>query len=60
MLPNVEIFYQTDNYLIFDLKGTILEANKLRKTIISEVPTFAIDTVTVHQNDSILDDMFLA
>ena len=35
-------------------------ANALRRIIISEIPTMAIESVTFYENSSILDDEFLA
>src|SRR5680860_924384 len=47
--------------LVFAIEDTnTCYANSLRRTIISDVPTLAIDTVNVFSNTSILTDEILA
>lgn len=59
--PNVEITFIDDyncNFILSDTDASI--ANALRKTIISEVPTIAIDLVEIEENSSCLADEFIA
>eukprot|EP01086_Lenisia_limosa_P011472 TRINITY_DN3743_c0_g2_i1.p1 TRINITY_DN3743_c0_g2~~TRINITY_DN3743_c0_g2_i1.p1 ORF type:complete len:314 (+),score=38.98 TRINITY_DN3743_c0_g2_i1:190-1131(+) len=59
--PRVEIKQQTDEKIVFLLTGTDASvANALRRVIIAEVPTIAIDLVDIHQNSSVMADEFLA
>lgn len=45
----------------FNISGIDVSlANALRRIIISEIPTMAIESVTFYENSSILDDEFLA
>lgn len=51
----------TNNILKFVLSGTDLSmANSLRRTMISEVPTLAIENVTIFENTTCLNDEFIA
>lgn len=59
--PNVEIISLTEDYcefLLFDTDASV--ANALRRIIISEVYTLAIDLVEFESNTSVLTDEFLA
>ena len=60
--PTIRILEGSDRYqLKFELNNTELHiANALRRIIISEVPTMAIDIVQVHENTSALNDEFIA
>ena len=61
-LPSVKILDPCSRYsLKFELSNTELSiANALRRIIISEVPTMAIDIVQVAENTSPLNDEFIA
>jgi hypothetical protein len=49
----MEITQLSKDTIKFDLKNTDLAmANAIRRVMISEVPTIAIDTVTIHENTS--------
>lgn len=57
-IKNIE---QDGNRITFNVKGIEVQLlNALRRTIISEVPVMAIETVTYHTNTSILSDEVLA
>ncbi|OAE22063.1 hypothetical protein AXG93_3719s1430 [Marchantia polymorpha subsp. ruderalis] len=50
-----------DDYLKLELRGTDPSvANALRRIMLAEVPTLAIDLVFIEVNTSVLDDEFLA
>mmetsp|Transcript_2531 Transcript_2531/g.3665 ORF Transcript_2531/g.3665 Transcript_2531/m.3665 type:complete len:298 (-) Transcript_2531:47-940(-) len=52
---------EEENYCEFKLEDTHLSiANALRRTMIAEIPTMAIELVTVEQNTSVLNDEFIA
>ena len=57
----IKVFKRFSNYLEFDLVGcdTAL-ANALRRIIIAEVPTMAIETVFVMNNTSVIQDEVLS
>ena len=60
-MTDIEIKSKTDEELVFDIKGvdpTIV--NTLRRIMIAEVPTMAIETVIINQNTSIIPDEVLA
>ena len=60
-MTEIEIKSKTDEELVFDIKGidpTIV--NTLRRIMIAEVPTMAIETVIINQNTSIIPDEVLA
>lgn len=58
--PNIEITHSDNNLIEFRLKNADLAfANSLRRVIISEVPTMAIDMVQVTENTSPLFDEFV-
>ena len=60
-VPQVKILDVDYNTIKFVLSNTDLTvANALRRIIIAEVPTMAIDIVTIHENTSALHDEFLA
>lgn len=59
--PEITILESTRYNLKFELRNTDLSvANALRRVIISEVPTMAIDLVQVQENTSVLNDEFIA
>lgn len=61
LTPQIKILYKDKYTLKFELHNTDLTvANALRRVIISEVPTMAIDIVEISENTSALHDEFLA
>lgn len=59
--PDIEIIKIEDNYLEFYLNNADLSfANGLRRIMIAEVPTMAIDSVIIKANTSPLFDEFIA
>lgn len=59
--PEVKILEHSKYHLKFELSNTELSiANALRRIIIAEVPTMAIEMVVVVQNSSPLHDEFIA
>ncbi|CAM9366971.1 unnamed protein product [Phaeothamnion confervicola] len=59
--PKIEIIELRDDYVEFRLSDTDTSvANALRRAMIAEVPTMAIDLVTITTNTSVLQDEFLA
>lgn len=57
----VQVHKQYRNYLEFDLVGCDTSlANALRRIVISEVPTMAIETVFVMNNTSVIQDEVLS
>ncbi|CDF35709.1 unnamed protein product [Chondrus crispus] len=57
----LEILFCDDEEVLFDLVGTDAPiANALRRILLSEVPTLAIENVFVHRNTSIMHDEQLA
>jgi DNA-directed RNA polymerase I and III subunit RPAC1 len=60
-LTNIEIKSKTKEELVFDITGvdpTLV--NSLRRIMIAEIPTMAIETVIINQNTSIIPDEVLA
>jgi DNA-directed RNA polymerase I and III subunit RPAC1 len=60
-MTEIEIKSKTNEELVFDIKGidpTIV--NTLRRIMIAEIPTMAIETVIINQNTSIIPDEVLA
>lgn len=58
--PKIEITSLSEDVIKFTLGGTdISMANALRRIMLAEVPTLAIDFVSVEENTSVLFDEFL-
>jgi len=59
--PKLEIVELTDDTMVFTLSDTDTSmANALRRVMISEIPTVAIDLVEIESNSTVLFDEFLA
>jgi DNA-directed RNA polymerase II subunit RPB3 len=59
--PDIKIRRLTADYCEFVLSNTDASvANALRRVIIAEVPTIAIDLVEIENNTTVLNDEFLA
>ncbi|XP_058191741.1 DNA-directed RNA polymerases II, IV and V subunit 3-like [Rhododendron vialii] len=59
--PKVKIRELRDDYCRFELQDTDASmANALRRVMIAEVPTVAIDLVEIEVNSSVLNDEFIA
>jgi DNA-directed RNA polymerase II subunit RPB3 len=59
--PTVRIRDMKDDVMKFELRDTDASvANALRRIMIAEVPTLAIDLVEIETNSSVLNDEFLA
>ncbi|GAB4838722.1 DNA-directed RNA polymerases II, IV and V subunit 3 [Ancistrocladus abbreviatus] len=59
--PRVKIREMRDDYMKFELRDTDSSmANALRRVMIAEVPTIAIDLVEIEVNSSVLNDEFIA
>ncbi|XP_061385316.1 uncharacterized protein LOC133320734 [Danaus plexippus] len=60
-IPRIEITELTRNHVHFVLRNKDASfANALRRVMIAEVPTLAIELVTIYENTSVLHDEFLA
>ena len=60
-MTEIEIRSKTEEELVFDIKGvdpTLV--NTLRRIMIAEIPTMAIETVIINQNTSIIPDEVFA
>ena len=58
---NIKIISKNTEEIVFDITGIEPPlANALRRILISEVPTMAIDTVIINQNTSIIPDEVLS
>ncbi|KAJ9705120.1 hypothetical protein PVL29_003254 [Vitis rotundifolia] len=59
--PKIKIREVKDDYAKFELRETDASmANALRRVMIAEVPTVAIDLVEIEVNSSVLNDEFIA
>jgi len=59
--PNIEILELKEDSMIFVLSKTDTSvANALRRIMIAEVPTMAIDLVEIEENTSVLHDEFIS
>ncbi|KAL2939337.1 DNA-directed RNA polymerases II IV and V subunit 3 [Bienertia sinuspersici] len=59
--PRIKIREMRDDFLKFELRNTDSSvANALRRVMIAEVPTVAIDLVEIEVNSSVLNDEFIA
>jgi len=60
-MPKIEILELKDDFIKFVLSETHVSiANALRRVMIAEVPTMAIDMVEIQENTSVLNDEFVA
>ncbi|CAH9114966.1 unnamed protein product [Cuscuta europaea] len=59
--PKIKIREVKDDYMKFELRDTDASiANALRRVMIAEVPTIAIDLVEIECNSTVLNDEFLS
>lgn len=59
--PGVEVLHLTDDRITFMLWDVDMSvANSLRRVMLAEVPTLAIDLVEIKENTSVLHDEFIA
>ena len=60
-VPTIDITELTDDHIAFTLDNADTSiANALRRVMIAEVPSMAIDLVHFHNNTSVLHDEFIA
>lgn len=60
-VPSITLDALSDDRVKFTLSGTdVSVANALRRVMIAEVPTMAIDLVYIYENTSVLHDEFVA
>jgi DNA-directed RNA polymerase II subunit RPB3 len=60
-VPKIEVLKLREEKVKFTVSGTdISTVNALRRVMIGEVPTFAIDLVYIIHNESVLHDEFVA
>ncbi len=58
---NIKVLDKADNKLTFVLDGaTPAFANSLRRIMVCEVPTLAVDTISFHENGSVLFDEIIS
>ena len=58
---DIKIISKSSEELVFDITGIEPPvANALRRILIGEIPTMAIETVIIHQNTSIIPDEVLS
>jgi DNA-directed RNA polymerase subunit D len=58
---NLKIIKMEDNKVRFNISGINVDlVNALRRIVISEIPTMAMEEISFYGNSSILDDEFLA
>lgn len=59
--PKVEVLFIAPHFISFVLSETDTSmANTIRRIMIAEVPTLAIDLVEYHENSSVLNDEYIA
>jgi DNA-directed RNA polymerase II subunit RPB3 len=59
--PKVKVHYVAPHEIKFTLSDTdVSVANTLRRVMIAEVPTLAIDLVEFHENSTVLNDEYIA
>mmetsp|Transcript_12738 Transcript_12738/g.23129 ORF Transcript_12738/g.23129 Transcript_12738/m.23129 type:complete len:350 (-) Transcript_12738:13-1062(-) len=57
----INIISETDEHIVFDIIGIDAPvANALRRIMLAEVPTMAVESVNMYQNTSIMQDEVLA
>ena len=60
-MPQVEVLELSEDRIVFSLEGCDTSmANALRRVMIAEVPTMAIDKVEIEINSTVLHDDFIA
>jgi len=58
---DIKIVEETDDYIRFDIKnGSVGFANLLRRIVLGQVKSFAIDKITIYENTSQYFDEFVA
>mmetsp|Transcript_92681 Transcript_92681/g.193722 ORF Transcript_92681/g.193722 Transcript_92681/m.193722 type:complete len:369 (-) Transcript_92681:64-1170(-) len=59
--PKIKVTHATPQLVKFELTGTdVSVANALRRVMLAEVPTMAIELVNIQENESVLFDEFIA